>query len=159
MFVHDIRILSAVDSDRSFENQCKEIIETCAKHKIGHVFVEENFSATLANELRRKAREMKLAITVIPKFRTQNKLQFIAQTLEPVIKVGRLFVHENVKNNTPFLEELSAFPRAKQDDCIDATSEAISHLPELLVDISKVAKIHNPLATNLQSHHINTGMH
>jgi phage terminase large subunit-like protein len=158
VFVHDIKILSAVDEDRSFENQCKEIIATCAKHKIGHVFVEENFSATLANELRRCAREMKLAINVIPKFRTQNKLHFIAQTLEPIIKVGRLFVHENVKNNSPFLEELQAFPRAKQDDCIDATSEAISHLPELLVDISKVAKIHNPLSTNLRSHQINTGM-
>ena len=46
----------------SLENQCKEVIALCAKHKIGHVFVEENFSSTLANELRRVARELKLAI-------------------------------------------------------------------------------------------------
>ena len=157
VFVHDIRVLSAVGEDRSFDNQCREIIATCAKHKIGHVFVEENFSATLANELRRVARELKLAINVIPKFRSANKLNFIAQTLEPIIKVGRLYVHQNVKENSPFLDELQAFPKTKMDDCIDATSEAISHLPELAVDISKLAKIHNPLAPNLQNFSISKG--
>jgi len=155
VFVHDIKMLSAVDSDRNFEQQCEEIILTCAKHKIGHVYVEENFSSALANELRRTARRLKLAVTVIPHFRNQNKLNFIAQTLEPLIKVGRLYVHKRVREHTPFLDELQAFPRAKQDDCIDATSEAISHLPELAVDISKIAKIHNPLSPNLQSYSIN----
>ena len=158
VFVHDVRILSAVGEDRSFENQCKEVIAICAKHKIGHVFVEENFSSTLANELRRVARQLKLAINVIPKFRTQNKLHFIAQTLEPIIKVGKMYVHTRVKE-TPFLDELQAFPRVnKMDDCIDATSEAISHLPELQVDISKLAKIHNPLQQNFKNFSISKGM-
>ena len=157
--MHDVAVLSAVDDDRSFDNQCKEVIALCAKHKIGHVFVEENFSSTLANELRRVARELKLAINVIPKFRSQNKLHFIAQTLEPIIKVGKMYVHERVKDNTPFLDELQAFPRAnKMDDCIDATSEAISHLPELQVDISKLAKIHNPLQQNFKNFSISEGM-
>ena len=35
--------------------------------------------------------------------------------------------------------------------CIDATAEAISHLPELQLDISKLAKIHNPLVQNLRN--------
>ena len=158
VYVHDLRILSAVGKDRSFENQCKEVIATCAKHKVGHVFVEENFSATLASELRRVARQLKLAINVIPKFRSQNKLNFIAQTIEPVIKIGRLFVHNRVKNETPFLDELQAFPRKNQmDDCIDATAEAISHLPELQLDISKLAKIHNPLVQNLRNFSISKG--
>jgi phage terminase large subunit-like protein len=91
----------------------------------------------------------------VPHFRNQNKLHFIAHTLEPIIKVGRLYVHKRVAETTPFLDELQAFPRAKQDDCIDATSEAISHLPELAVDISKVAKIHNPLSPALQTFSIN----
>lgn len=155
VFVHDVRVLSAVDDDRNFETQCAEIIATCAKHKISHVYVEENFSSALANELRRTARKLKLAINVVPHFRNQNKLHFIAHTLEPIIKVGRLYVHKRVAENTPFLDELQAFPRSKQDDCIDATSEAISHLPELAVDISKVAKIHNPLSPALQTFSIN----
>ncbi len=159
VFVHDLKVLSAVDEDRSFDNQCKEVIGMCAKHKIGHVFVEENFSSTLANELRKVARQMKLAINVIPKFRSQNKLHFIAQTLEPIIKVGKMYVHERVRDGTPFLDELQAFPRVnKMDDCIDATSEAISHLPELQLDISKVARIHNPLQQNFKNFSISKGM-
>ena len=158
VYVHDLKVLSAVGEDRSFEHQCREVIATCAKHKVGHVFVEENFSATLASELRRVARELKLAINVIPKFRSQNKLNFIAQTLEPVIKIGRLYVHKKVKEETPFLDELQSFPRRNQkDDCIDATAEAISHLPELQLDISKLAKIHNPLVQNLRNFSISKG--
>ena len=88
-----------------------------------------------------------------------HKLHFIAQTLEPVIKIGRMFVHERVKNETPFLDELQSFPRKNQmDDCIDATAEAISHLPELQLDISKLAKIHNPLQQNFKNFSISEGM-
>ena len=51
-------------------------------------------------------------------------------------------MHNKVKNETPFLDELQTFPRRNQkDDCIDATAEAISHLPELQLDISKLAKL------------------
>ena len=154
-FVHDVKVLSAVDEEtKDFSNQCREIIVACAYHKISHVYVEENFSATLANELRRVAREMKVMVQVVPKFRSKNKMVFIAQTLEPIIKIGKLFVHERVKE-TPFLDELQAFPRMKNDDAIDATSEAISHLPELAVDVSKVAKVYNPLSSAGTSFKIN----
>ena len=154
-FVHDVKVLSAVDEEtKSFSNQCREIIIACAYHKIRHVYVEENFSATLANELRRVAREMKIMVQVVPKFRSKNKMVFIAQTLEPLIKLGKMYVHERVKE-TPFLDELQAFPRMKHDDCIDATAEAISHLPELAVDVSKVAKVFNPLSSAGTSFKIN----
>ena len=145
-FVHDVVTLSAVDADtKDFTGQCREIILACAKHKISHVFVEENFSATLANELRRVAREMKIMVQVVPKFRNKNKMVFIAQIMEPLIKVGRLYVHERVRDNSLFMDELQAFPRMKHDDCIDATAEAISNLPNLSVDVTKVAKVFNPL--------------
>ena len=58
---------------KDFTNQCREIITACAYHKISHVYVEENFSATLANELRRVARDMKVMVQVIAKFRNKNK--------------------------------------------------------------------------------------
>ena len=96
------------------------------------MFVEENFSATLASELRRVARELKLSINVIPKFRSQNKLHFIAQTLEPVIKIGRLYVHERVKNETPFLDgPLEAFCKRK----VRGSTQGKTHLKECGVDL------------------------
>tara|TARA_B110000503_G_scaffold132381_1_gene208272 strand:+ start:5265 stop:6734 length:1470 start_codon:yes stop_codon:yes gene_type:complete len=145
-FVHDVITLTAVDKEtKDFTGQCREIISSCAKHKISHVFVEENFSQTLANELRRTAREMKIMVQVIPKFRNKNKMVFIAQILEPLIKVGRLFVHERVRDHSLFLDELQSFPRMKHDDCIDATAECISNLPNIAVDVTKVAKVFNPL--------------
>lgn len=145
-FVHDVVTLSAVDAEtKDFSIQCREIIHACIRHKISHVFVEENFSATLANELRRVAREMKIMVQVIPKFRNKNKMVFIAQILEPLIKVHRLFVHERVRDQSLLLDELHQFPRNKHDDCIDATAEAISNLPNIAVDVTKVAKVFNPL--------------
>jgi phage terminase large subunit-like protein len=156
-FVHDVKVLSAVDeSTKDFTGQCREIIRTCAFHKISHVYVEENFSATLANELRRVAREMKVMVQVVAEFRSKNKMVFIAQTLEPIIKIGRMYVHERVKENSPFMDELQAFPQPRvHDDCIDATSGAISHLPNLAVDVSKVAKVFNPLQRSGSSFKIN----
>jgi predicted phage terminase large subunit-like protein len=145
-YIHDMVTLSAVDKNtKDFTGQCREIINTCKAHKISHVYVEENFSSTLANELRRVAREMKIMVQVVPKFRNKNKMVFIAQIMEPLIKVGRLYVHERVRDQSNFMDELQAFPRMKHDDCIDAAAEAISNLPNLSVDVSKVAKIFNPL--------------
>jgi hypothetical protein len=156
-FVHDIKVLSAVDKEtKDFTEQCREIIHACAYHKISHVYVEENFSATLANELRKVAREMKVMVHVVAEFRSKNKMVFIAQTLEPLIKVGRMYVHERVRDNSPFMDELQAFPQPRvHDDCIDATSGAISHLPNLAVDVSKVAKVFNPLQRSGTSFKIN----
>ena len=155
-YIHDLKVLSAVDEKtKDFTEQCREIILCCAYHKLAHVVVEENFSATLANELRKVARDMKVFVQVIPKFRTTNKRVFIAQTLEPIIKIGRMYVHERVKN-TPFFDELQAFPRPRMtDDCIDATSEAINYLPNIAVDVSKVAKVFNPLSNSGSSFKIN----
>ena len=155
-YVHDIKVLTGVDQkEKDFTNQCRELILCCAYHKLAHVIVEENFSATLASELRKVARDMKVFVQVIPKFRTTNKRVFIAQTLEPIIKIGRMYVHERVKN-TPFFDELQAFPRPRMtDDCIDATSEAINYLPNIAVDVSKVAKVFNPLSNSGSSFKIN----
>ena len=146
-FVHDLKVLSAVDeASKDFTIQCREIIIACAYHKLGHIIVEENFSATLANELRKVARSMKVMVQVIPRFRSTNKRVFIAQTLEPIIKVGRMYLHERIKN-TPFLDELQSFPQPRaKDDTIDATAEAINYLPNMAVDVSKVSRIVNPLS-------------
>ena len=155
-FVHDLKVLSAVDeATKDFKIQCREVILACAYHKLSHIIVEENFSATLAAELRRTAKEMKVFVNIVPRFRTTNKKVFIAQTIEPIIKVGRLYVHKKVDKDTPFMDELQAFPRNKKDDCIDATCEAINYLPNIAVDVSKVGKIYNPLNNAGSSFKIN----
>ena len=155
-FVHDLKVLSAVDeATKDFKIQCREVILAGAYHKLSHIIVEENFSATLAAELRRTAKEMKVFVNIVPRFRTTNKKVFIAQTIEPIIKVGRLYVHKKVDKDTPFMDELQAFPRNKKDDCIDATCEAINYLPNIAVDVSKVGKIYNPLNNAGSSFKIN----
>lgn len=146
VYVHDVIELSEA-KDKDFTIQCNEIITACDKYKIGHVFVEENFSPTLANEIRRCAVERKKKIVVVPEFRVQNKMNFMAQQLEPVIKVGKMKVHKRVKENSHFLSQLEEFPYNRFDDCIDAVASAISKLPEPAVDVSKIPLIRNPIVT------------
>lgn len=88
---------------------------------------------------------MKRKINFVNKFRTQNKRVFIAQTLEPLIKIGRMYVHERVAKNSNFMSELEDFPNNAHDDCIDAVSESISHLPEPAVDVSRIPSIQSTL--------------
>ena len=75
-----------------------------------------------------------------------NKLNFLAQTLEPIIKVGKLRIHERVANDGKFMAQLEEFPYNKMDDFLDATAMSISKLPEPSVDVSKIPQIQSPLS-------------
>jgi predicted phage terminase large subunit-like protein len=143
VYVHDVIVLNAVDKEtKDFTHQIKQIINACTRYGIGHVFIEENFSASLLNEAKRICKEMKRKIQFVNKYRTANKKTFIAQTLEPLIKISRLYIHKRVINNSPFMEELEEFPNSNtHDDCIDAVSEAISHLPEPSIDVTRIPAI------------------
>lgn len=144
VYIHDVIELSAAH-DKDFDQQCAEVIQACDKYKIGHVFLEENFSMTLKAELNRKAHQMKKKIVVMAEFSNRNKLNFMAQQLEPLIKVGKMRVHERVKEQSHFLSQLEEFPYHKQDDCIDSVSMCLSKLPTPQVDISKIPLIQSPL--------------
>tara|TARA_X000001382_G_scaffold23319_1_gene14206 strand:+ start:5573 stop:7006 length:1434 start_codon:yes stop_codon:yes gene_type:complete len=144
VYVHDVVELSAA-KDKDFDVQCEEVINICDKYKLGHVYLEENFSMTLKAELKRKILAKKKKIVVIGEFRNVNKLNFMAQQLEPIIKVGKMRVHKRVLNNSKFMSQLEEFPYMRHDDCIDATAMAISKLPEPAVDISKIPLIQSPL--------------
>ena len=149
VYVHDVIELNAVDKEtKDFSNQIVQIINACAKYGIGTVFIEENFSSSLLNEAKRICKEMKRKIQFVNKFRTQNKRVFIAQTLEPLIKIGRMFVHERVAKNSNFMSELEDFPMNTHDDCIDAVSESISHLPEPAVDVSRIPAVQSTIQNN-----------
>ena len=152
VYVHDVIVLGAVDKDtKDFTNQIKQIVNACTKYGIGTVFVEENFSASLINEARRICTEMKKKINFVNKFRSKNKYVFIAQTLEPIIKINRMFVHERVRTNSYFWSELEEFPNNAHDDCIDAVSESVSHLPEPAVDISRIPAVQSVISNVAQT--------
>lgn len=145
VYVHDtINLSGAVDKE--FDKQCEEIITACERYKLGHIYLEENFSVTLKTELKRKIIERKKKITVMSEFRNTNKLNFLAQTLEPIIKVGKLRIHERVANDGKFMAQLEEFPYNKMDDFLDATAMSISKLPEPSVDVSKIPQIQSPLS-------------
>ncbi len=97
---------------------------------------------------------MKKKINFVNKFRNKNKQVFIAQTLEPIIKINRLYVHKRVSDHSYFMSELEEFPNNKHDDCIDAVSESISHLPEPMVDISRIPAVQSVISNNAQTHKI-----
>ena len=145
VYVHDTIELSGA-TNKEFDQQCEEIINACDKYKIGHIYLEENFSVTLKTELKRKIVEKKKKIVVMSEFRNTNKLNFLAQTLEPIIKVGKLKIHQRVKDNGKFLDQLEEFPYNKMDDFIDATAMSINKLPEPQVDVSKIPMIQSPLS-------------
>ena len=150
VYVHDVIVLTAVDkTTKDFSHQIKTIVNACTEYGIATVFIEENYSASLINEAKRVCREMNKKIKFVNKFRSKNKKVFIAQTLEPVIKIGRMYVHKRVLNNSPFMDELEAFPNTNtHDDAIDACAEAISHLPEPAVDVTRKTAIQSTLQTS-----------
>ena len=143
-YVHDMIELAGAEN-KEFDKQCEQIIEACDKYKLGHIFLEENFAPTLKTELNRKAREMKKKVIVIGEFRNKNKLNFMAQMLEPIIKVGKMKVHKRVVDNSHFMSQLAEFPYCKMDDNLDACSLALSKLPEPIVDVTKIPLIQSPL--------------
>ena len=87
----------------------------------------------------------KKQVVIIPEFRQQGKLNFIAQQLEPVIKIGKMKVHQRVLDNSHYMSQLEEFPYCRFDDCIDATAMAISKLPEPAVDVTKIPLIQSPI--------------
>lgn len=125
----DCVLLSGVNvKTLSFEGQMREIVQTCQKYMTNRVVVERNFSPTLTPELNRVAAEMKVPVSPKPIVRTQNKQLFMAQMIEPLCKVGRLYVHDRVWKKSPFKVQLEALGSAKKDDCTDALAGAINEL-------------------------------
>ena len=100
---------------------------------------------TLATELKKVARKQRVRIKIRESRRvsTQNKKEFIAGTIEPLTKVGRLYISEHVWYNTMFKEELIAFPDGQHDDFIDSTAGAINALRKARVGYNK----HKPLVS------------
>lgn len=130
VYVHSTRDLSPVSRTTGFDKQCQEVIDDCENYLVRKVWVEKNFSWTLANELKTVARDRKnkrLRIEESQRTRGQNKQEFIAEAIEPLMKTGKLYVHERVAQGK-FRRQLESFPNGRQDDFTDAVAGAIYEL-------------------------------
>lgn len=51
-----------------------------------------------------------------------------AQSVTPLIEVGRVFLPESAPWLNDFVDELAAFPKGTHDDCVDSVTQALNHL-------------------------------
>jgi len=126
VYLHRLAILPPISEVDGFAPQCSVIVNHCIELGIARVTVEKSVSPTLHTELRNAAKERNHWLHVVSEPRTRNKVEFIASTIEPIVNSKRFYVHKDVTNQ--FFIELNEFPRAKHDDCIDATAGAIDCL-------------------------------
>lgn len=125
IFVERTTPLPPVTPEEGYRDQCRKIVELCRKYQLGKVHVEESGASTYAAELRRTAAEMGVMLSVKEVTRSRNKQRFIAETLEPTLKAGRLYLSTRAAEEGKFMAQLGEFPRAKHDDFIDAAAGAV----------------------------------
>ena len=130
VFVLDAIALPEVSPTIGFDNQIRGVVATLEKHHCNSVWVETNFSMSLAAEIRKwcKERKKKISIKDTRRTSTQNKEIYISDAIEPLLKTGRLHIHDRVWKNSDFLTEMRTFPEGKHDDVIDAISGCIHEL-------------------------------
>lgn len=154
VYILDIRALPPIDLDNGtrFAPQMEVLLNACRENFCNTVYVETNFSMTLAAELRAYAKTKRAKVRVRETTRTskQNKIEFIASVIEPLMKVGRLYIHEDAFKE--FKYELEEFPNGRRDDRLDAVAGAIAELVPTRVDssgldpLSRVSPRMNPAA-------------
>jgi phage terminase large subunit-like protein len=98
-----------------------------------------------SHELKARARERghRIGIKESIRTRSQNKTEFIAQAIEPLVKTGRLFCHRKVWLDTPFKNELADFPSSRaHDDTLDAVAGAINGMNPGGVSMGSLPHLH-----------------
>jgi hypothetical protein len=132
-YVHDVLVLPPFDKERGMQDQFEAVIKFAQKYSIKQIVVEKNFSLALATDLKKLIRERELHITVTEDVRTNqmNKITYIGQAFEPLLQVGKLYVHNQVLAHSLFKRQFQDFPHASRnakDDVIDAIAGCIHAL-------------------------------
>jgi len=130
IYVLDVCVLCFADKrlDDPFENQMKEALFNLRRFKCNEIYIEDNFAKTLPSHFRTFVKNAGYHIKVKPDTRTGNKSRLISDTLEPLLRFGRLYVHNRIATG-PFQTEMRHHPGGKHDDTLDAVSAAILKLP------------------------------
>ncbi|WP_421876629.1 phage terminase large subunit [Pacificispira sp.] len=130
-FVVRVVELPPIDELTGFEPQALAIIETLKEVECNRVVVETGQLSVMESEIRKAGNKLKYRVHIQTYARRINKVTFIAEILEPIVKGGRLYLHRQARDESHFMEEITDFPHGKSDDCIDATAGAIFHLTKV----------------------------
>ena len=132
VYLLHVEILSPVTPEHAYSIQCREVVEACVKYGVRTVHVEKNAHPTLYRDVRNTAAKMKTRLHVREALRgpTKSKVEFIADTLEPVIRAGyfwcdRILWEREVKLRNQFKNFGGPM---KHDDVIDSVAGAVSQL-------------------------------
>ncbi|MBD1206886.1 MAG: phage terminase large subunit [Ignavibacteria bacterium] len=133
ILVMDAKELPPVSDERGMDDQFDAVLAFMQKHKLKQIVVEKNFSFTLASELRKRAQSKGVTIQISESTRnnTQGKAPYIIQSIEPLVNVGKFYVHTDVLTNTSFKRQFMDFPNTKHDDVLDATAGCINALSKV----------------------------
>jgi hypothetical protein len=133
IYVLDIVTLPEADLtlERPFEKQFRSVLAAMKRYHCREIYIESNFIKTLPSELAvyAKAVQQKIKVHTVNRTSSQNKKKLITDTLQPVISFGRLYIPPHVRSHPHFLMEVKHHPYSTKDDCIDALTGAIMHLP------------------------------
>lgn len=146
VYVVDIVKLPEIDlSQRNrFEPQLLVVIEAMRRNLCNSIHVEASLTNNLASDLKALAssKNIRLSVRETTRTRSQNKLSFIADTLEPLIKSNRLHVLPWMldKQRCEFVSELERFPNGRRDDHLDAVAGAIHELSPRRVGFGPTAE-------------------
>ncbi|WP_374632829.1 phage terminase large subunit [Ferrovibrio sp.] len=139
VYVLDCVVLPPIDMDADYRMgaQFAKIVDVCRRNYCNTVIVESNFSVTIGGEFRRwmKDRNSKLRLREQARASKVHKDTFIPDMIEPLMRAGRLIVHERCFRD--FKNELEDFPNGQFDDRLDAVAGAIFDLNPSRTDLSK----------------------
>jgi predicted phage terminase large subunit-like protein len=112
-----------VDVDRRRPSDTiNRIIDYCKKYEVIKVGIEVNqFQALMADDLRRRADEENVRVSIVKVTNTSNKRMRI-ETLQPLFERERIRIS---RKHYALIEELQYFPKGKHDDALDALELAI----------------------------------
>jgi predicted phage terminase large subunit-like protein len=134
-YVHRVIVLPPVHQDRGYDDQCDRIITECRHHGVPKLLIEQMANQTLVSEVKKAGNRQRYKMDIKRITNTSNKLIRIANSLEPILAAGLLYVHEQVETDSPFLGQCRDFPhcvkRSSHDDAIDAVGSGIEHLTKL----------------------------
>lgn len=158
IYVPWLQKLSPVGINQSFTEQCEEVLAACHMFGLDRVVVEKNFSAALSGVLRDVVRKKgrRLRVREAHRDSTQNKERLIADTLDPLIRTQKLYVHHNAWHNTPFKAQLRSFPKGKHDDFLDALTGAILELKVPKAKLGELIDLEKPFSKGPTVTKVNT---
>lgn len=136
VYVHRVIVLPPVHSERGYDDQANMIVSTCKTIGVPRLMVEQQANQVLSNEIKKAGNKLGWRMDIRRVSNTSNKLIRIANALEPVMSAGRLFVHDQVVNDSPFIGQCRDFPSCvrkdhSKDDAIDSVASGIEHLTRL----------------------------